>query len=257
MILAASFKHLTAASATDIGKVRDHNEDACLVDLKQGLFVVSDGMGGAQAGALASEIVVKVLPRMIKDRMAKLENPAEREIRLSLRDAIMELSHRLCNESKNQIGLKGMGATIVLVMIQSWRAYIAHMGDSRAYLFREGRLKRLTEDHSIVEMLLRHGDITLQEAKKHPARGRLSRFIGMEGEVYPNVRKLALKPEDRLLLCSDGLSGMLTNRAISGLLRKHFDPQTACQKLVDTANAAGGKDNITVVIVACRDSADR
>ena len=142
-----------------------------------------------------------------------------------------------------------MGATVVLAMIKRRSAYIAHMGDSRAYLFRDNQLKQLTEDHSIVGILLRHGDITPEEATEHPAKGRLSRYVGMEGKVYPDVRSIAIKKEDRLLLCSDGLSGMLNDRNIAELLIMHPDPQAACKALADAANSAGGTDNITVVIV--------
>lgn len=243
-------QHLTAASASDVGKVRAQNEDACLVDVEHGLFIVSDGMGGAQAGALASKIVVRVLPRLIKERLTRLKKPSSRTVRLSLRDAIVELSQQIHKESANRIDLKGMGATVVLVMLRRRWAYLTHMGDSRAYLFRDGQLTQLTDDHSIVGILLRHGDITPEEARKHPARGRLSRYVGMKGKVYPDVQTQALRAEDKLLLCSDGLSGMLTDIAIAKLLKKHQDPQAACQALVNGANAAGGKDNTTVVIVA-------
>jgi protein phosphatase len=169
----------------------------------------------------------------------------------------MELSQRLRNESKDQIGLKGMGATVVLAMVHGLKVHIAHMGDSRAYLIRKGRLSQLTKDHSIVGILLRHGEITPAEAREHPARGSLSRYVGMEGEVPPDLRTIAMKTDDRLLLCSDGLSGMLTNRTIANIVRKHPDIQIACRTLVDAANAAGGKDNITAVIVAWKDLADR
>jgi len=241
---------LSAASASDVGKVRAQNEDACLVDIEHGLFIVSDGMGGAQAGALASRIVVSVLPNLIKERLTRLKKPTTRTVCLSLRDAIVELSQQIHKESVHRIDLKGMGATIVLVLLRKRWAYLANMGDSRAYLFRDGRLTQLTDDHSIVGILLRHGDITPEEARKHPARGCLSRYIGMEGEVYPDVQTQALRTGDKLLLCSDGLSGMLTDTEITDLLLKHPDPQDRCQALVNAANAAGGKDNITVVIVA-------
>lgn len=257
-VLAIEFhKHLAAGSASDTGKVRDQNEDSFFVDVEVGLFIVSDGMGGAQAGALASEIVVKALPPMIQDQITKLTNPTNKAIRRSLKDAIVELSKRLHNESVDQIDLKGMGATVVLAMVYESNVHIAHMGDSRAYLLRQGRLEQLTQDHSIVGILLRLGDITPEEAEIHPARGRLSRFVGMEGEVYSDVLTLALRAEDRLLLCSDGLSGMVTNRAIADVLMKHPDPQIACEALVDAANSAGGKDNVTVVIIAYKDSTDR
>ena len=233
-----------------------NDSTAFFTDIEHGLFIVSDGMGGAHAGELASEIVVKILPQMIEERMTMLEKPTSQEIRLLLRDAITELSERLSHESRDKIGLKGMGATVVLAMIKRKSAHIANMGDSRAYLFRDNQLKQLTEDHSIVGILLRHGDITPQEVIEHPAKGRLSRYVGMEGEVYPDVCTVRIKNGDRLLLCSDGLSGMLNDRKIAELLIMHPDPQNACKALVDAANSIGGKDNITVVIVDWKDVAN-
>jgi protein phosphatase len=145
-----------------------------------------------------------------------------------------------------------MGATVVLVLLRDGKAYIVNMGDSRAYLYREHRLKQLTEDHSIVGILLRHGDITPEEAKKHPARGRLSRYVGMEGEVYPDVRTLAMKAGDRLLLCSDGLTNMVSDDEIALVLKDCSDLQSVCETLVKAANTAGGADNITVIVVDFR-----
>ncbi|MDH4220623.1 MAG: Stp1/IreP family PP2C-type Ser/Thr phosphatase [Nitrospirota bacterium] len=240
---------LVAGSASDTGRVRKHNEDAYHVDVDGGLFLVSDGMGGAHAGTLASEVVVKILPQMIEERISKLKKPTSKDIKLSLCEAIIGLSQQIHSESRDQIGLKGMGATVVLALIKNRLAYIAHMGDSRAYIFRDNQLKQLTDDHSIVGILLRHGDITPEEAMEHPAKGRLSRYIGMDGEVYPEVKTITIKKDDRLLLCSDGLSGMLNDRKIAELLVMHPDPQAACNALLEAANAAGGKDNITVVIV--------
>lgn len=248
---------MIAACENEEGKVRDHNEDACFVDTANGLFIVSDGMGGAQAGELASRIVVEVLPRIIHERMNGLKSPSPKSLGRSLRNAIMELSRRLRDKSADQIGLKGMGATVVLMMVRDGRAYIANMGDSRAYLFRENRLKQLTEDHSIVGILLRNGDITPEEAKNHPARGRLSRYVGMESEVYPDILLLSVKTGDRLLLCSDGLTNMLSDDKIAYALKERSDPQTACKALVDAANAAGGTDNITVIIVDWKDLDDK
>jgi protein phosphatase len=240
---------LTACSLSDVGRVRDHNEDAFFADTERRLFIVSDGMGGAQAGSLASEIVVKILPKMIEERAGDVGELSGNEIRLFLRRTIVELGQLLRKESKNALGIKGMGATVVLAMVHRKHVYIAHMGDSRGYLFRNSRLTRLTKDHSIVGILLRHGDITEEDAKKHPAKGRLSRYVGMEGEVYPDVRAIIFNKGDRLLLCTDGLSGMVSDKAIEELLRAYSDPQAACRALVEAANTAGGEDNITVVIV--------
>jgi len=139
-----------------------------------------------------------------------------------------------------------MGATLVMALLTENRAHIAYMGDSRGYLFRDDGLTRLTNDHLVVEILLRNGEITPDEAEKHPARGLVTRYVGMDNEVYPDVRTIALSQGDRLLLCSDGLSGMIPDNVIAHILTTCSDSENACQALVD---AAGGRDNITSVVV--------
>ena len=243
-----------AVCFSDVGRIRQNNQDSCLVALEQNLFIVSDGMGGHQAGEVASKAVVTVLPRMIEQRLAGMSSSETSQIEDVLREVILELSQRLRAESAGRVGLKGMGATVALAWLRGPLAHLAHMGDSRVYLFRQGHLIRLTEDHSIVALLLKHGDIAPEEARKHPAQGKLSRYVGMEGEVYPDVQTVSLQSGDRLLLCSDGLTNMVSDAQIAKLLQSHSEPELACRALVDTANAAGGKDNITVVVVDCRDS---
>ena len=246
---------LRAACASDVGRARTSNEDACLIKPRQGLFIVSDGLGGEQAGALASKIVVSVLPGLVKKRLGNVDRPDDEAVCVALRDAILELSQRLRAESEGKMGLRGMGATVVLTLVTtppsspSRRAYIAHMGDSRAYLMRDGRLEQLTDDHSVVGIMLRHGDITPKEAEDHPAKGRLSRYVGMGGEVFADVQTIGLEKGDRLLLCTDGLTEMVSDNAINDLLSDNAGGQSACDALIDAANAAGGEDNITAVVI--------
>ena len=235
--------------ASDVGRVREHNEDACLADPTHGLFIVSDGMGGQQAGALASQIVVQVLPEMIKLRLPRAPRVPAEQIRRSLRESIGEISRGVCSQSTGTPGLQGMGATVVLALVRGHTAHLAHMGDSRAYILRDGHLQQLTEDHSVVGLLLRLKQITAREAAVHPARGQLSRHLGMEGNPLPEARSVRLKNSDRLLLCSDGLTGMLTDKEIGRILKLAPEPDVACRALVDAANQAGGRDNVTVVIV--------
>lgn len=238
-----------AAGTSHVGRVRSKNQDNYLVSPEQGLFIVSDGMGGHQAGEVAAKVVVSVLPDMLVQRLALQSSLRSRVVELVMREAILELSQRLRSESTGHINLHGMGATLALAWLNRGRAHLAYMGDSRIYLLRQDTLTQLSEDHSLVALLLKHGEITPEEAKEHPARGRLSRYVGMEGEVYPDVQTVDLARGDRLLLCSDGLTGMLDDRQITQILQSTFDPQSACQALVQAANEAGGKDNITVVIV--------
>ena len=239
---------------TDVGRIRKENQDTCLADPANGLFLVSDGMGGQQAGSLAAKVVTEILPKLIHQRLKKLGQARTRAIRYWLRMDVLAFSKWLRAESSARTEMRGMGATLVAALIRGNRAHITHMGDSRAYLFRDGRLTQLTDDHSVVGLLLRNGEITDEEAANHPARGQLIRYIGMEAEVYPDARTLALNPGDRLLLCSDGLTGMVTDQTIAETLTSQTDPQTACHLLVDAANAAGGYDNITVLIADYQDS---
>lgn len=237
------------AYLSDIGQVRKENQDAYYVDEEKGLFIVCDGMGGHRGGALAAKIVVTLLPRMIDERISALTEQRETAICQSLKDAIARLSAMLRERTKEEPELRGMGAALVMAVVRGIDAYIAHIGDSRAYLFQDGSLKRLTKDHSIVAVMLEMGQITQEQAKSHPAWGKLSRYVGMEGEAVADVQKITLKPGCRLLLCSDGLTCMLSDEEIADILGKEGDCETACQRLVKEANMAGGYDNITVIII--------
>lgn len=240
---------ISAGSASDAGRVRESNEDSYLANMTGGLFIVSDGMGGHHAGAVASQIAVRVLPLMLEQRLAEADDPSAKQIRRILCCAVKELSQKINTESSDKAGLKGMGATLVLALLRRRWAYIVHMGDSRAYLYREGQLAQLTTDHSLVGILLRTGQITQEEASTHPAKGQLSRFVGMGGEAIPDLLTMGLKRGDRLLLCSDGLTGMLSDGQIGDILKAQADPQEACRHLIESANRAGGRDNATAVLV--------
>ncbi|MFC1603657.1 Stp1/IreP family PP2C-type Ser/Thr phosphatase [Planctomycetota bacterium] len=247
--MASKLDQVLAGSLSDVGRIRDRNEDTCLVDANRGLFIVSDGMGGAQAGELASEIVIRALPLMVEAHLAQCQQTPARLVRRSLRDIFTDLNQQMYNESLGRVGLRGMGATVVLVLIRKQWAHIAHMGDSRVYLWRSSGLEQLTADHTLVGTLLRSGEITPRQAETHPARGHLTRFMGMGGEVYPDVKTIGLKKGDRLLLCSDGLTGMISDSEITTILATNEHPQRACEMLVTSANQAGGADNITAVVV--------
>ena len=237
-----------AAMASDRGKVREQNEDACLVAPERGLFIVSDGMGGQQAGAVASRIVVNVLPALLERELGRGQLSPE-HMRQSLARATAELSAQLRAEAAKRPGLFGMGATVVLALLTERQAHIMNLGDSRAYLLRRGRLRRLTQDHTVAAVLLRLDEITPEEAGEHPGTHRLTRYVGMEGEALPDIQTLRLEAGDRLLLCSDGLTGMVSDRRIAHLLRQQPTPEDACQALIAAANAAGGRDNISAIVI--------
>ncbi len=237
------------AGLSDRGLVREENEDSWSAAPELGLFIVSDGMGGHLGGAVASRIVAQALPKILRKRMAPIENFADPRAKKQLDGALSELSTQVREQSRDEPGLRGMGATVVLAMIREAKALVAHMGDSRAYLLRKECLTQLTHDHSVIQLLIDEGEIKPDEAATHPARGQVTRGVGMEGDPLPEVAQFDIEPGDRLLLCTDGLTGMLSDEEICKLLQSRTDPKIACQHLVDAANEAGGKDNVTAVIL--------
>ncbi|MHC4623806.1 MAG: Stp1/IreP family PP2C-type Ser/Thr phosphatase [Planctomycetota bacterium] len=236
-------------AASDTGKVRDKNEDAFLVEPEAGLFLVADGMGGHRGGELAANIVAEDLPVMIENRLGQLRSSSPRAVRTLLKNTISEQNRQLLLEGDSETGYKGMGATLVVALLKDARAYIANLGDSRIYRLRRNRLRQLTKDHSVVSELVDKGKIKPEEAENHADAGRITGYVGMEEEVTPCVRSFMLSKDDRLLLCTDGLTQMVPDERISDILQSHPDSQTACETLVNAANLAGGLDNITVVIV--------
>ncbi len=237
------------AAASDIGKVRDENQDSFLVEPEVGLFLVSDGIGGHRGGALASKIVAEDLPVMIENRLGELKSSSPRAVRSLFKKTIVEQSRQLQMEAESETGYKGMGATLVLALLRDGRAYIANLGDSRIYRLRNNRFVQLTKDHSVVSELLSRGRIGLAEAQSHVAAGQITHYVGMEEKVTPFIRAFALKEGDRLLLCTDGLTDMVNDKSTAAILTSEPDCRAACDALIAAANAAGGHDNITVVIV--------
>ena len=240
---------LQAYVCTDIGKRRQQNEDRYMLDLSHALFIVADGMGGQQAGEVAAEAITTVLPPMLIQRASSKQNETLHRNAEIVRETLLDLSQRLWNEGRERSMLQGMGSTIVLMWVFGQQALLAHMGDSRIYLLRQGQLSSLTQDHSVLATLLRNNAITPEDARSHPARGKLSRYMGMEDKVGPEVQRLQIYNGDRLLLCTDGLTNMVSDEKIERLLIDNPKPETACTQLVQCANDAGGTDNITVMVI--------
>ena len=234
---------------TDKGIVRDKNEDAWSARPDIGLFIISDGMGGEFSGDIASKIVVETLPKMIEGILGKFIESGSPEFTTRLGAEISILSNAVRTKTRNEPGLSGMGATVALAVVSGGNAVIAHMGDSRIYLLRKGKLKRLTKDHSIIQLLLDNNEISQDEAETHPARGQITRFVAMEGNPLPEIKNVAVRPGDAMLLCSDGLTQMLRESEIREILSKKANPEEACTELVARANKKGGKDNITAIVI--------
>jgi PPM family protein phosphatase len=237
------------SAETHVGKLRQENQDRFFADPEPALFLVSDGMGGHRGGALASGIVVEDLPVMIENALDKLRVGTPRTIRALLERTIAEQSRQLQLEGTSESGCKDMGATIVLALLRNGRCFVANVGDSRAYRFRAGRLQQLTRDHSVVSELIEKGRIEPEDALKHAASGQLTLYVGMEEKARSHVRSFSLKKDDRILLCTDGLTDMLSDETIAAILKAQSDPQTVCTSLVTAANDAGGHDNITALII--------
>ena len=227
---------------THPGKVRKNNEDSLLVGegRDETLFVVADGIGGFEAGEVASSITIDVLKDVAPSG--------------SLEDAIREANRRILVASKGDEKLWGMGTTVVAMRFGGTEsepvAEISHVGDSRAYLLRGSELRPVTEDHSLVAELVRSGDLTRDEASEHPQRNLITRALGAEEEVEVDTTVLPIRPGDRLILCSDGLSDMVSEtRMLDVLLSSPEGPEKAAQALVSAALEAGGADNVSVVVV--------
>jgi protein phosphatase len=245
----ASPIQLHAACLTSQGRVRPQNEDHCSISLEQRLFIVSDGMGGSNAGELASQAVALRLPRFLEQNAQHVQNWTSTAREALLVEIVLQLNQQIHSESDGRPGLQGMGATVVLAWLQDEQAYLAHLGDSRIYLLRQGQLTLLTQDHSVAAMLVQRGEITAEEARTHPTHNRITRFVGMKGPASPTVQRIPLYVGDRLLLCSDGLTGMLLETEILHCLLANREPPAACKALIEAANQAGGRDNITALII--------
>ncbi|WP_438433545.1 Stp1/IreP family PP2C-type Ser/Thr phosphatase [Gorillibacterium sp. sgz500922] len=240
---------MKSASRTDIGNVRVVNEDRALVVPElQGftLAMVADGMGGHQAGDTASQLAVE----LIRDELHTLpEGEPYAEYEEKLARAIAIANTRIYETSKSQEQFSGMGTTVVLALADEVGLLIAHIGDSRAYLYQGGKLVQLTEDHSLVYELVRSGQLTKEEAEKHPRRNVLIRALGTDERVDAVIRYHSWKSGDLLLLCSDGLSGMVSERLIAETLQADGDLESKADALVELALAEGGDDNVTVVLL--------
>jgi protein phosphatase len=229
---------LVVGAATDVGRVREGNEDAYLVDGTMGLVAVADGMGGHRGGEVASATALEALRAAVS---------AGRP----LRDAVEDANRAVFEKASIDDSLRGMGTTLTAATLAAGDTLlVGHVGDSRAYLLRDGELRQVTTDHSLVEELVRDGRLTPDEAAVHPQRSIITRALGVDASVDVDVYPVGLAPGDVLLFCSDGLTGMLQPDLIAAELRREEDPARAATKLVDAANAAGGEDNITVVVVA-------
>lgn len=228
--------------ATDLGKVREGNEDSYLVDPPLLLYAVADGMGGHRGGEVASQLALETVESLARAGTGTLS------------EQVHEANRVVFERSQRDRRVTGMGTTLTAAQIVNGAAHLAHVGDSRGYLLRAGAFRQLTEDHTLVNRMVKAGEISTDEADVHPHRNVLTRALGTEPDVQVDVSEVALMDGDRFLLCSDGLFGMVTEDQIQAILETEPDPQHAADRLVRAANRAGGVDNITALVLDAHDT---
>jgi protein phosphatase len=229
--------NINVGAKSDVGKMREDNQDSYLAD--EPVFAVADGVGGHLGGDVASATAIRVIQEGTSDgaRPDQLE-----ELLHKVNSAIWE-------RSQSSPHLRGMGTTCTLVLLENGSAHFAHVGDSRAYLYRANELSQVTEDHNLVGKMLSEGRLSREEAAHHPQRNIITRALGLDPNVDVDLLTLEVVEGDRLVICSDGLSSMIEEELLADVLSREKDPQAAAEQLVEAANDAGGEDNITVVLI--------
>ncbi len=239
--------------------MRDHNED-CLLTLEVqrsqlseghpvGLYVVADGMGGHEAGEVASGLAINAVGRAVAEKVMLpwIQEPKPVNYEEILKEACQE-ANRAVND-RRRVTRTDMGTTLVAALVVGTEAYVANIGDSRCYRINRREIQQITADHSLVERLVATGQITREEARVHPQRNYIYRTVGDKPQVEVDTFRVSLQPGDHLVLCSDGLNSMIDDEQIRQAVLESPHPQAACEQLVRLANAAGGDDNVTVIVV--------
>jgi len=230
---------------TDQGRVRTSNEDSYAANSKRMIFLVADGMGGHVAGEVASQIAAATIEEVVASNMH-----SDADVEETLKSAVIEANRRIYQTQLSNPELAGMGSTLTAMTFKDDQYYVAQVGDSRAYLWRDARLRQITRDHSLVWQLFDKGLLSKDELPSHPQKNLITRSIGPHEAVEVDIYSGESRIDDIFLLCSDGLTDMLTDSRIEGILARDWEsPQELCQELVSRANEAGGPDNITVIAV--------
>ncbi len=256
---------IISCGITDIGRKRQRNEDSYLVNDKLKLYIVADGMGGHAGGEFASKIAVSTVEEILKGEDRKKSNVPEKSYldednptggdRFEadrLRDAIARAGSMIVRKASEEPELRGMGTTSTIMLFIGDKAYIAHVGDSRAYCVRGGKIIQITEDHSLVHEQLKSGLITEEEAKTHQLKNIITRSVGVQEDVEVDTVVWKAELDDRYLLCSDGLSNMVSDSEIEEAVSSN-EPEEAARILVEQANQRGGDDNITLIALRIAD----
>jgi PPM family protein phosphatase len=241
--LATALVHYSAAAVSDRGRKRSTNEDAFGYSIEQGVFLVCDGMGGAAAGEVASSLAVDEIMRVLTDRAP--------EVPLSslIEHAVSVANEVIYSRAQSNSKLNGMGTTLVALVAEERRIQVLNIGDSRCYRLRAGNLEQITQDHSLVDEQVRLGRMSEAEAVRSPLRNVITRALGTQSRVTPDIFDLDAEPGDLFLLCSDGLIREVSDGGIEAILSDENALDKKCTQLVNAANQAGGADNITCLLV--------
>ena len=234
---------MQAEVVTNVGLVRENNEDAVFCDLERQVFIVADGMGGCAAGEVASTLAVETVSQLLSEKSE--ESPEE-----TLRNAVYQANNRIFEIAQKNPQYAGMGTTITVSWILGNRVYLAHVGDSRAYLIRNKEITSLTKDHSFVGELMREGGLTEEQAMVHPQKNILTRALGCNPLVEADVFQVPFLLGDYLFLCTDGMSNLVNSEDILSIINSGNNIKTTVQRLVNLALERGGHDNITAILVA-------
>ena len=245
--MATAVVHYTAAAVTDRGRKRPSNEDAFGFSVEHGVYVVCDGMGGAAAGEVASSLAVDEMMRVLTHRSAENPLPADAE------QAVSAANQAILMRAERSSKLNGMGTTLVALLVSESHAWMVNVGDSRGYRLRNAHanahIEQITVDHSLVEEQIRMGQMSRLEALRSPLRNVITRALGTQSSITPDIFELEAVPGDLFLLCSDGLTRELSDPLIETMLRIDVPLDALCARLVAAANKAGGHDNITCLLV--------
>ncbi|MDG0817119.1 Stp1/IreP family PP2C-type Ser/Thr phosphatase [Bdellovibrio svalbardensis] len=229
---------------TDVGRRRETNQDSCLINRELGLFIVADGMGGHSGGEVASAMAVETVEEMMLQPDAMKKSPRE-----LLQLAYEEASRRIFDKAATERPeLAGMGTTMVMAHVRGKHLYVGNVGDSRCYLFKKPYLYQITEDHSLINEQLRAGVMTEEQVMQFVGRNVITRSVGYERDVYPDIIEREISPGEIFLMCSDGLSGLVSDQRISEILNQNT-PDKAVKACVEQALANGGDDNVTVMLL--------
>lgn len=237
------------STLTDRGLVRKHNEDYYYAgdSWDVPLFIVADGMGGHKAGDVASKMAVDIIKDVILTNKSNLNS--EDMVISTIKGAIKKANEEIYLKSLSRKECAGMGTTVTLAYILERNIYIGHVGDSRAYLIETDKINQLTEDHSLINELVKNGSITLEEGKDHPQKNIITRAVGTSKLIYSDTYKIGYKSGDILLLCSDGLSNMVEDKEIFEIIKDAKNVKDACEGLIVKAKENGGLDNVTVIMI--------